>query len=322
MMRNLRFLCAQPAITYYAWQVEVLINNFIDMGVNPNMIDIVSKIDHSVPEEWQKLAQGYPARFFFYHDTRATQHYISSIRPNLLKQHWAAHPYLANDTVFYHDCDIAFTKPITDWITDTMIQDNIWYGSDTRWYIAHSYIKSKGMDVLNAMCNIVNIDPAIVEANELNAIGAQYLIKSVTESYWAQVERDAEQLFKDITELNNQKKAKDPSHHELQIWCADMWSVLWNGWKLGHETRCHPAMEFSWATSNEDEYLQKNIFHNAGVTGTEHGQFYKAQYMNSYPYNLNLNISSHTASRRYYDLVQNVGQRSVLLRELVPPLPI
>ena len=43
-MKNLRFICAQPSTMYYAWQVEVMINNFIEMGVNPNFIDIVSKI--------------------------------------------------------------------------------------------------------------------------------------------------------------------------------------------------------------------------------------------------------------------------------------
>jgi hypothetical protein len=32
-MKNLRFVCAQPAIPYYTWQVEVMIHNFIEMGV-------------------------------------------------------------------------------------------------------------------------------------------------------------------------------------------------------------------------------------------------------------------------------------------------
>ena len=41
-MKNLRFICAQPSTMYYAWQVEVMINNFIEMGVNPNFIDVVS----------------------------------------------------------------------------------------------------------------------------------------------------------------------------------------------------------------------------------------------------------------------------------------
>jgi hypothetical protein len=312
-MPNLRFVCAQPAILYYAWQVEVMLHNFRDMGVNLNNIDVVCKIDnHHVPSDWSKLANHYPARFFFYNDTRETRNYISSVRPNMLKQHWAAHPELAQDVIFYHDCDIAFTKPVSEWITEDMLSDVHWYGSDTRWYISHSYILSKGRDILDAMCSIMNMDPAVIEANELNAIGAQYLMKGIDQNYWARVERDCERLFRDITALNNQKKAADPSYHELQIWCADMWAVLWNAWRQGIQTICHKNFDFSWATSGIDEYDRCNIFHNAGITTNQNQQFYKADYMNSLPYGLNLTIQDHTATRQYYDLVQRVGQQTIL----------
>lgn len=313
-MRNLRFLCAQPAILYYAWQVEVMLNNFRDMGVNLNDIDVICSIENGViPTEWIKLASGYAARFFFYNDTRKTKHYISSVRPNILKQHFAARPEISSEAIFYHDCDIMFTKPIHEWITTDMINDQVWYGSDTRWYISHSYIKSKGEDVLTAMCQIVDIDPALVEANELNAIGAQYLMKNITSDYWAQVERDCEQLFRDITQLNGQKKSADPSYHELQIWCADMWSVLWNAWKREWRTECHRNFNFSWATSHIQEYKDCNIFHNAGITTNQNRQFYKADYMNTLPYGLNLDVAENTATRMYYDQIQRVSAHSVLI---------
>ena len=55
-MKNLRYICCQPAIPYYTWQVEVLINNFKKMGVNPNYIDIVCGIENGIiPENWQKM---------------------------------------------------------------------------------------------------------------------------------------------------------------------------------------------------------------------------------------------------------------------------
>lgn len=312
-MKQLRFVCAQPAVKYYAWQVEVMLNNFMEMGVNPNFIDIVSQIDDQVPDDWARLAHGYPARFFFYKDTRVTKHYISSIRPNLLKQHWQLHPYLEHSAVFYHDCDIAFTKHINDWIEPHMILDDIWYGSDVRWYIAHSYIIGKGQDVLDAMCKIVNIDPAVVEGNELNSIGAQCILKNINYKFWDQVERDSEILFKDITLLNLEKKAIDPNYHELQIWCSDMWALLWNAWKLGNSTKCHENMNFSWGTSSSEEYHRLNIFHNAGVTNAEMNLFYKALWMSEFPYNQNLNINPDTASKVYYDMIQAVGRKSVLI---------
>ena len=311
-MKQLRFICAQPAIAYYTWQVEVMINNFIDMGINPNLIDIVCwKENGVISEAWSKLADHYNCvRFFFYDDKRETRNYISSIRPNLLKQHWQNNPELKDDIIFYHDNDIVFTKPI-NW--DQFMNDNKWYGSDVRWYMSHDYILSKGEDILNKMCEIVNIDKQIVKDNELNCIGAQYLMKDLDWTFWDRVEADCEILFKDITAMNDVKVQEDPKYHTLQIWCADMWAVLWNAWKMGIETVCHDDLQFAWATSGEQDWNKFNIFHNAGVTTDKDGLFYKALYMNKLPYNENLEIKENTASWHYYQHVQNVGKKSVLL---------
>ena len=317
---NLRFVCAQPAIKYYSWQLETMLNNFIEMGINLNQVDIVCwKQTGEIPEEYSKLANGYPARFFFYDDTRETRHYISSIRPNILKQHFTKYPELENEAILYHDCDIVFTKPIK-W--EQYLQDNKWYGSDCRWYIGHDYIISKGEDILNKMCEIVDIDKQLVKDNELNAIGAQYLMKGINAQFWANVEKDCERLFKEITDLNNEKieldrhtmsegESRQP-YHPLQIWCADMWAVLWNGWKLGYESVCHPDLEFAWATSTEADWDRLNIFHNAGVTDAAGGLFYKALYMNELPYNKNLEIKEGTASKKYYEIIQKIEKKSKL----------
>lgn len=321
-MKSLRFICAQPAIDYYTWQVEVMIHNFIGIGINPNNIDIVCWKEHGIiSEKWNKLANHYNyVRFFFYDDTRTTKYYTSSIRPNILKQHWQAHPYLQNEIIFYHDNDVAFTKPI-NW--QQFINDDKWYGSDVRWYMSYEYILSKGEDILNKMCEIVNIDKQIIKNNELNNIGAQYVMKNVNWMFWNNVERDCENLFKEITELSNQKVQEDRhtmpkdatkvSYHPLQIWCADMWALLWNAWKLGIQTVCHDDLSFSWGTSTEEEYFKYNIFHNAGVVTDADGLFYKANYMNKLPYNENLNIKPNTASWHYWNDIQKVAKKSILL---------
>lgn len=326
-MRELRFVCAQPAIDYYTWQIEVMIHNFIEMGINPNQMDIVCwKQNNVIPEKWLKLANHYNyVRFFFYDDTRETRHYISSIRPNILKQHWAAHPELENSVIFYHDNDIAFTKPI-NW--DQFMHDEKWYGSDVRWYISHDYILGKGEDVLNEMCRIVDIDKQLVKDNELNCIGAQTLMKNVDYSFWDTLEKDSERLFKEITDLNNKKIEEDKQkieeevkegkprrapYHEVQIWCSDMWSLLWNAWKRGIETVCHDDFLFSWGTSSEADWNKHNIFHNAGVTTEKGGLFYKALYMNKLPYNENLEIKPNTASWNYWQNIQKTAKKSILL---------
>jgi hypothetical protein len=320
-MKELRFICAQPATTYYAWQVEVMINNFIEMGINPNMMDIVCYIEsYDIPEAWIKLKENYSARFFFYQDTRETKHYISSIRPNILKHHFIRNSHLEKEAIFYHDCDILFTKPI-NW--EQYLNDDIWYGSDTRWYISHDYIISKGEDVLDKMCDIVKIDKQIIKDNELNSIGAQYLMKNVSWKFWENVEKDSEQLFKQITDLNETKIIEDrrtmppgeerTPYHPLQIWCADMWAVLWNSWKMGNQTICHKDLDFAWATSSIFELKNFNILHNAGVVNNNTNMFYKSDYMNEYPYNKKLDILPHTCSYYYWQEVCKTAKKSVLL---------
>jgi hypothetical protein len=310
-MRKLRYLSAQPATDYYVWQVEVLINNFIEMGINPNDIDIVCyKVNGIIPKNWSKLADNYAARFFFYDDTRINKNYISSIRPNILKQHFKNHRYLEHDAIFYHDCDIIFSKS-PNW--DRFLEDDIWYGSDTRFYISHSYINGKGHNILEKMCEIVGINPKLVEDNEMNCIGAQYIMKNIDYLFWENVENDCENLFKQITDLNNEIKKNNQDYHELQIWCADMWALLWNGWKKGVQTLCDDYFKFTWATERDVDFHNNLIFHNAGIVDNKNGLFFKGDYHNTIPYKVDLKIKDGTASKIYWDYIQEVGNKSVII---------
>lgn len=317
-MRNLRYICVQPRLLYYAWQVEVMLNNFLKNGVDYEDIDILvacNPYDNTSSNEsieaWDKLIDHYPdARFFFYPDTRDLPiRYISSIRPNILKQHFQEYPELSKEAIFYHDCDIIFTKPID---FRNFLPDNIWYLSDTNSYINYNYIMSKGKDIYDKMCQIVGIDPVIPKLMNSNSGGAQYILKNIDYTFWEKVEKDCEQLYFEITELNNLKKQENPDYHELQIWCADMWAVLWNGWLKGHETKIIKELDFCWATDIEERYDRVNIFHNAGVTCSCGGKFYKSHYMDETPYNKNLRIKEGTASYKYYQEIQAVEKISPL----------
>jgi hypothetical protein len=318
-MQNLRYICVQPRLVYYAWQVEVMINNFIKHGINPNNIDILiawnpNDLTTSVQanvDAWDKLAAYYSnVRFFFYQDTREQPiHYISSIRPNILKQHFKAHPELESEAIFYHDCDIVFTKP-PNW--DQFLNDKIWYLSNTNSYINYNYIISKGQDVYDKMCEVVGIDPIIPKLMNSNSGGAQYIMKNINTNYWEKVEKDSEQLFYQITQLNNQKISLDPTHHPLQIWCADMWAVLWNGWLRGNETKVVSEMDFSWATDPIKRWEETTIFHNAGVTG-EGVHFYKGVYQNQLPYNIEDTFDEQFCSKLYFNEIKETTKKSCLI---------
>jgi hypothetical protein len=271
-----------------------MINNFIKHGINPNNIDILvawNPNDDTTKTEnveaWNKLASHYSSvRFFFYQDTREQPiYYISSVRPNILKQHFKAYPELESEAIFYHDCDIVFTRK-PDF--NAFLNDDIWYLSNTNSYVNYDYIISKGLDVYDKMCEITKMNPTIPRLMNSNSGGAQYIMKNVNWKYWEYVEKDSEKLFKEITELNNIKKTADPNYHELQIWCADMWAVLWNGWLAGNETKVVPEMDFSWATDLSNRWDETTIYHNAGATCGCGGTFYKVLYMETLPYNLDI----------------------------------
>jgi hypothetical protein len=281
----MQLVCVQPASTYYAWQLDVMIKNFIDKGVNPSDMHIVCVGDHWAIDMLKK----YPCNFYHYEDTRVSKHYISSIRPNVLKKFIRDNPM----DFFYHDCDIIFNK-LPDF--DKLSKDDIVYGSDTDSYIGESYIKSKGAEVLAAMKNIVGISDT-----SGFGIGAQYVLKGTDYNFWDDVENDSERLFSEISRLSASKKRDDPSYHELQIWCADMWALLWNLWKRGIETAHSAELDFSWATDSAETFFKKNIYHNAGV----HNQklFKKHNYVNKWP-DPNLSFAENTASHHYYELVK------------------
>ena len=280
----MKFICAQPAIDYYVWQVEVMINNFVRNGVNPGDIQIVCAHHGSVSDKWKSLARQYfDVKFFFYFDGRQKPCYISSVRPYILYQHWLAHPELANETIFYHDCDIVFSKPVD---FSGLIDNDNCYVSDTASYIGANYIRSKGDHYLVLMADIVNVNIKYIIEQESNSGGAQYILKKVPLEFWKKVYYDSENLFRLVTHQIEKDKAADPSIHELQIWCADMWAVLWNLWFWDKPVLVTDKLSFSWATSHINEWDKHPIFHNAGVVKDGEGFFYKGKYQLTLPYDI------------------------------------
>jgi len=319
--KPITLICVQPCILYYAWQIEVMLTNFKELGLEKHF-DIHCLFAYNKTEsDWQKKVQTIQkvennlksvAQFFYYEDTRKYPiSYISSIRPNVLKQHFYALPYLKEDTIFYHDCDIVFTK-FPDFLPRLIQNDVNWYVSDTISYIGSEYIISKGEDVIDKMCEIVGINKELVKRKEYQSGGAQYVMKGCDWQFFNKMEIDSEMLFKEITNLNIEKKRLDPTHHELQIWCADMWALLWGAWMRGYHTNVIPELSFCWATDNIENWEKKYIFHNAGVTSDAKHLFNKTDFRDSLPYELNNTFDKNSASSKYFEIIKSVGINSCL----------
>ena len=250
-------------------------------------------------------------RFFFYNDDRVNPIYISSIRPHILKKHFAAYPELKNDAILYHDCDIILTKPV-NW--NHLLHDDIWYLSDTRFYIAASYIKSKKFGIYEEMCKIIGIDEAIPEANELNSGGAQYLMKNIDAEYWQKVEDDCNKLYQFFLD-HLKEHPQTPEYHPIQKWTADMWAVLWNAWYFKHEVKVVPEMEFAWPMQGLDQWEKCNILHNAGVLDADHERmFFKGRYINKLPYDMNTDtFKRDLCSYKYIEAIMDTAKKSCLV---------
>ncbi len=259
-----------------------MINNFIRNGVDPKDIHIVCGYSNERLGNWEKLKESYKdVSFFFYKDTRKNPTYISSIRPNILHQHWVANPYLENETIFYHDCDITFTKPID---FGDILQDDICYVSNTVSYIGANYVRSKGEHYLDLMTDIVGINKDLVISQEKNSGGAQYILKNIPAKFWEKVYYDSETLWRMV----NIQIKKDKPAHAIQIWCADMWAVLWNLWFFRKQVEVTDKMSFAWGTSAIADWDKHPIYHNAGVVGDKTDMFFKGMYQTRTPYDIEL----------------------------------
>jgi hypothetical protein len=290
MQNKIVFICAQPDVPYFHWQVEVFIHNAMKSGINPNWIEIIFGYDNSPSREGMNLAKKYPyVRVFFYKkDAIENYGYIPIVRPNILYKHFTRYPELSDENIFYHDSDIIFRElPNFDILTG----DKTWYLSDTVSYIGSDYIKSKSVDLFNEMCEIAGVDPDIISENNKNSGGAQYLMKGIDGDFWKEVEFLSLDLYKYMSDREQiERSTLDDSdlkdYNPIQKWCADMWAVLWCGIKRGNDVRISDELGFSWGSSyGTTEWYKYKIMHNAGITNNMDGKvFYKGDFINTAPW--------------------------------------
>jgi hypothetical protein len=307
----MKWISAQPATIYYAWQVEVYINNFVENGVSPADIHVLFLTDGEIPKEIEVLQRSYPfIGFHFYNDNRNDKSYIPSIYFNAVKQHFKKHPELENETIMFHDSDTILLKPFEQ--TWQLLGNKIWYFSDTNSYINYDYIMQKGEDVYQRMLDIVGLDGIVPKICNSNSGGAQHLIKNSTYSFWNKVEKDSIALYKMFCETEHLYQKKHDGDYPIQKWTAGMWSLLWNAWYFGNEVKVSDKLNFCWATDKIEWMHDKQFLHNAGVTEMGQNLFYKGGYTNTLPYGKNLLISQEYCSYEYYKWIEKVASISPL----------
>jgi len=139
-------------------------------GPNEKFIELQAKYSHFTN-----------VKFFFYPDKRKRRNYQSSLRPNIIHQHFSLYTSLYNEFIFYHDSDILFLETID---FEPLLGDDIWYGSETGSYLNIDYISDYDSELVDQMAAIVGISRRDIEVADKNTIGAQYLLKRIPENFW------------------------------------------------------------------------------------------------------------------------------------------
>lgn len=327
------FLSAQPDDVFFLWQLEVMLHNFKQVGIDPACIHILLGVDPRVGlrVEYKALvAREDLAQFFIYPDNRANPRYVSGIRPHIIKQHFNSNPWLEQETLFYHDCDIIF-RELPD--MQEMEAGNTWYVSDTKSYLDTKYILKYGTTVLDSMCSIVGIDKNLVTANDENAGGAQYILKGTDYYFWDKVENDAEKLFTQLEETNEscatshmQETGEEADVYVgIQAWCADMWAVLWNGLLRGNPVKISRELDFCWPVNNIERWDECKIFHNAGVVGGQARKYFcKGTYEHKIPhFEVFGYVDKSSCSVKYVEAIYSyIKSTKIILKDTTILIPV
>ena len=319
-MKDIVFVTAQPDVPYFHWQVKLYVHNFIEKGIDPKNIHVIFAMVHgkTEPSEDASKLKEYGINVHFYTDDRDKKTYIPSIKPYLISRWIEEYPKYGK-LFFLHDADIIFNY-LPDF--ESMLNDEYTYVSDTIGYIGYNYIKnccnryesqhpnSEVEQLLREMTDVVGVSIDCVKCNQENSGGGQYLIKNTDSELWKKIYDDCTPLYYQM--LDYQKRFPiNPG--QIQFWTAEMWSLLWNLWLHGIETKISEKLNFSWATDSVKVYEKEPILHMAGVTENLKGtKFYKGDYINIDPIELLRNdetyfdyVDSNSSTIKYIEVMKS-----------------
>lgn len=324
-MQELIFVTAQPDVPYFHWQCEVYAHNFEKQGIKPSQIYMIfgMVLGETSPSESALKFKEKGYNVFFYVDDRDKKHYQASIKPYLIYRWLDENPNYGN-LFFLHDADIIFKdKPNYD----NFIDDNIIYVADTKGYIGYNYIngcceryksayQNQYVDLLVEMTDVLGIPIDCLKSNEDSSGGGQYIIKKTNADFWKKTYIDSNRLYDTL--LNYDRKFQI-SFGGIQIWTAEMWSLLWNLWCFEKETKIIDELNFSWATDSVDIYETKPILHMAGILDSmKHNRFYKGQFIDINPIEkLRQNpnffdyVDKQNATIKYVEVIKSLVKKQI-----------
>ncbi len=256
--------------------------------------------------------------------------YIPQLRPQILKKHFSANPFLEKTAVFYHDSDILFNY-LPDF--ESLLSDDVNWQSDCSHYLDYGhYLRVKEQqgnipedEAISKLAEIGGVTVDILKAYTGKTGGAQCILKMVDADFWADVEKQCLDIRKAFTHKTANNVAKTAENMRIlansintkyfpteeagfQSWCADMWALNMALWKRGKVTDITKELDFSWATNDMETYNKKPIYHNAGATRDTPQLFYKGDWKGKSPIGADVPPPpENTASYMYWKAIQEVN---------------
>jgi hypothetical protein len=288
-MSKLIYVTAQPDLPYFHWQCEVYGFNFRENGVKPSDIHMIFGMVNSeqIPTKNALKLRDHGYNVHFYSDNRDKKDYIASIKPYLIFN-WLKHNPQFGECFFLHDSDIIF-KEKPDY--EKFINDDYCYLGDTTLYTSYEYLKNCSkrysekhnldeFELMKKMTDVLGIELDCLKTNNDVSGGGQYIIKNTNYKQWYKIYQDSNELYDVLLKFHESY----PIDYGIQIWTAEMWSLLWNLWCMNKDTKIIDELGFSWATDTIDVYDKNPILHMAGVQPHEkEKKFYKGEFTNISP---------------------------------------
>lgn len=332
----MKYIVVLPDHLYFQWMALVQCTNFREIGIEEDVIFISCYFGEVPSPTLSKLANSpeLKCKWYLYKDERPSKNYTSSMRLHLLYRFWCDHPEMATETICYIDPDVVFTqKP--DW--SKYMNDNVWYVSECTSYTDSKYIRSKGEDIFEEMCNIVHVDKQKVIDHDQDSGGVQYFMRNVSQDFWWKCYWDAEKMYKRTREMGDAKTVEsrnsinkklvelikekgrgltpeekqefdknNPLYHRLQEWATDLYVLHYNAIYFNRTFKIDKYMSFSWAGWQRKDWHEHLFHHSAGVVKENGRDFCKITHQRS-AFKKEIIVSPESCSYPYVELIKRTA---------------
>ncbi len=302
---NVKIIVPSVDKSYYNWQLLVQYQSFVEHGYEEDVIYLVTYWDKPSPELQSIIdSPRIKAKIILYNDERTITNYSANLKPWSLYKYFKDYPAEVRNVFVLLDADVIFPKPFDFEPFKNIVHK--FYGSDTESYTGVGYIKSKGESLFYELCEIAEMNPALLEQKRGWEVGAQFIFQGADHNFWYEVYEKSSHMYKYMVETADKYK---PEGHEfsIQAWCSELYETQWVAMKYGFEPEVTPLMSFSWYNWPIHDWDVHPIWHNAGGAAENGKDFCKVTHQIS-PFKKEIYVSPESISYKYLELIRRTEE--------------